>query len=109
MSGPTFAPVDEPTADLLVELARSDGYETFLRICKHVADNNDGVVSVQKVRDLVRDQCPDLLATPRRYSSYWSRACHRGGPMVKVWDFDVCTDRQGKNTGKPQALRRWVA
>ena len=107
MTAPHFAPVDDDTADLLSLVAEDAGYAEFLRICKHVADNNDGIVSVQKVRDLVRSQGIEFL--PRTYSAYWSRSCRKGGPMVTTMQWDVCTDRAGKNSGKPQRLRRWVA
>ena len=103
---PTFARVDDDTATLLDFIADDPDYTRFLRLCKLAADQNDGMVSVQAVRALVAAYGVDI--TPRRYSAFWSRACAKGGPMVTTTQWDICDDRKGKNSGKPQRLRRWV-
>lgn len=90
MTTPPFAPVDEPTADLLTLVADTehpvgrDAVEAFLAACKADADSHGGLVSVNRVRARLADQQID----PRRYSSLWSAFTGKGKPMRKADERD---------------------
>jgi hypothetical protein len=110
MIGPTFAPVDEDTADLLhlisSDVRKADDYATFLRVCETDAECH-GYVSVNRVRKRLSNEY-GLTIHPRTYSAFWSKACRKGGPMVTTVEWETCDDRRGRNGGKPQRKRLWV-
>ena len=108
---PTFARVDDDTADLLGLIAedprKDDEYALFLRACWQDAMAHGHYVSVQRVRRRMSNE-HGLIVHPRTYSAFWSRACAKGGPMVTTVEWDLNDDKRGKNSGKPQRLRKWV-
>ena len=110
MLRPEWHAVDESTADLLSLIAddpRKDTlYTRFLRACETDHEIH-GYVSVNRVRRTLSNDY-GLVIEPRLYSSFWAKACGKSGPMVTTTEWDVCDDRKGKNSGKPQRRRRWV-
>lgn len=105
-----FAPVDEPTADLLSLVADvespigRDVPALFLAACRRDALAHSGYVSVNRVRALLAGE--DI--PPRRYSSLWSAFTGRGKPMRKSGEWETCQGSGSGNDGRPFALRRWV-
>jgi hypothetical protein len=110
MTAPHFAPVDEPTADLLTLVAdveRATGRDVpalFLAACQRDAREHGGLVSVNRVRALLDGE--DI--PPRRYSALWSHYTGRGKPMVKTGEWEMCEGSTSGNDGRPFAIRRWV-
>lgn len=109
MSAPQWAPVDDDTADLLSVLADphpvigADVVDLFLAACRRDAMAHDGLVSVNRVRELLAgEQIP-----PRRYSALWSHHTGRGKPMVKE-GWETCEGSTSGNDGRPFPVRRWV-
>lgn len=110
MSAPTFAPVDDPTADLLALLADPehpvgrDVPALFLAACEADARAHDGRVSVNRVRARLADA--DI--PPRRYSSLWAHFTGRGKPMRKTSEWETCAGSSSGNDGRPFPIRLWV-
>lgn len=106
MSAPTWAPVDEATADLL-ELIGEDEHpsvdwewEAFKAILHAVATLHAGIVSPNAMR-------PKLgQIAPRRVGPFYRRACKE---RLIEWrgDYEVSDDRKGGNAGRP--VRVYVA
>lgn len=110
MTGPTFAPVDADTGDLLDLLAgdqrKADDWDRFLLACR--ADwEQHGHVSVQCVRRSLSNRY-GLVIEPRTYSAMWRRASGKDGPLQVTDDWEICTGSTSGNDGRPQRLRRWV-
>lgn len=113
MSGPRFAPVDEDTHDFISLIAADPDYDRFLTLVRAVADNNGGIVTVNNVRAMCEAHGVDFA--PRRYSSFFSRATAKNGPLEVCrdmfgdveWDTCVSSTRSKRNAGKPQPRRRW--
>ena len=115
MSGPTFAPVDDDTADLLALIANPghpvgrDAVAAFLAACEADAAAHDGLVSVNRVSAAL----PDDITSTERYSSLWSHYTGKGKPMRKATTNDTpipWEERKGSrsgNDGKPVRLRVW--
>jgi len=107
---PTWAPIDDDTADLLSLVANphspigADVPTLFLDACRRDAMAHDGEVSVNRVRALLVDA--DIQ--PRRYSSLWSQFTGRGRPMVKTGGWETCAGSSSGNDGRPFPKRRWV-
>lgn len=107
---PTWSPVDEPTADLLTVLADphpvigADVPALFLAACRRDAMAHDGLVSVNRVRELLAGE--DI--EHHRYSALWSHFTGRGRPMVKTSEWEVCAGSASGNNGRPYPLRRWI-
>lgn len=111
MTAPHFAPADEATYDLLALVADPDratgrdAVEAFLAACRRDARANGGVVSVNRVRDLMSA----AQIQPQRYSSLWSAFTGDGKPMRRIEDaWEINLDKKGRNHGKPLALREWI-
>ena len=108
MTAPTFAPTSE--YDLLALVADTeratarDDVAAFLAACEQDAAANDGIVSVNRVRDLMADR--DI--EHHRYSAFWSRFTGRGRPMEKADGWERCEGSESGNDGRPYRLRRWV-
>lgn len=111
MSGPQFAAVDEPTADLLALVANPghpvgrDAVAAFLAACEADAAAHDGLVSVNRVSAAL----PEDITSTERYSSLWSHYTGKGKPMVKAEGWEIRKGSRSGNDGKPVRLRRWVA
>ena len=115
-TSPRWSPVDDDTHDLLTAVAEphpivgADAVEMFLNACRHDAATHAGLVSVNRVRQLLADK--DIPA--RRYSALWAHFTGRGKPMVKAVDdqgrniWEECTGSTSGNDGRPFPLRRWV-
>lgn len=111
MTAPAWSPVDDDTADLLSVLADphpivgADVPDLFLDACRRDALAHDGLVSVNRVRELLA--AADIPA--RRYSALWSHFTGKGKPMVKeLGKWEVCSGSTSGNDGRPFPLRRWV-
>jgi hypothetical protein len=110
-AAPIFAPADEATYDLLALVADPDratgrdAVEAFLAACRRDARANGGMVSVNRVRDLMSA----AQIQPQRYSSLWAEFTGEGKPMRKIegsWETNL--DKRGRNYGKPLPMREWV-
>lgn len=107
---PQWSSVDEPTADLLTLVAdperpvgRTD-VDAFLDACRRDAMAHDGLVSVNRVREVMESH--DI--EHHRYSAFWSRFTGKDRPMVKADEWEVCSGSKSGNDGRPYRLRRWV-
>jgi hypothetical protein len=113
VSAPVFAPVDEPTADLLLLVAGTttplggERYEAFLAACEADAAAHGGLVSVNRVRAAMSVD-GRLQLEPRAFSAMWSTATGRGKPMVKTGQWETCAGSSSRNDGRPYPVRRWV-
>lgn len=118
---PNWEAVGADTANLLDLLAddgsvspsKAEVRDTFLAACRRDAMANGGLVSVNRVRQLLAGE--DI--EPRRYSALWSHFTGRGRPMRKVTDleaskgmprWEVCEGSTSGNDGRPFPLRRWL-
>lgn len=110
MSAPNFEPVDSDTADLLSLVADTeapvgrDAVTAFLEACKQDAAAHAGLVSVNRVRALLKDE----QIPPRRLSAMWSAFTGKGKPMRKTSAWEPCKGSSSGNDGRPFMLRRWV-
>lgn len=110
-AAPNWSPLDDATADLLSLIADPDratgrdAIDAFLAACRRDAMANGGVVSTNRVRDLMSD----AQIQPQRYSSLWAEFTGEGRPMRVVKDaWEINLDKKGGNYGKPAKLREWV-
>lgn len=117
---PQWHATDPDTASLL-DLLADDGSALpskaevrglFLAACRRDAMAHGGLVSVNRVRQLLADA--DI--PPRRYSAMWAHFTGRDKPMVKAFTGDgtvplweVCQGSGSGNDGRPFQMRRWVA
>ena len=112
---PTFAPVDEPTADLLTLVANThspvghDAVDAFLTACEADADAHSGEVSVNRVGSALAVAGIEH----HRYSALWSHFTGRDRPMRKAdsrdpRQWETRCGSTSRNDGKPMKLRRWV-
>lgn len=105
MTAPQWSPVDDPTADLLTELAAPDpGLQAaaewaIFRTALSVAADDDGRLSMNAVRPLIAG-----LVKPQRVGAFVHRACTSGLLVADGWD--TSTDTRGRNSGKPQRRYR---
>lgn len=112
-SVPVFAPVDDPTADLLSLVADTDTplgrerYEAFLVACAADATTHGGLVSVNRVRAALSVDGV-LQVEPRAFSAMWSASTGLGKPMVKTGAWETCSGSTSGNDGRPYPVRRWV-
>ena len=118
MTAPAWSPVDDDTADLLTVLAddgsvspsKAEVRDLFLEACCRDAMAHGGLVSVNRVRDLLAD----AGIPPRRYSALWSHFTGRGKPLIKATDqygdqrWETCEGSSSGNDGRPFPLRRWT-
>ena len=107
MSGPTFAPVDDETADLLAlidadRIHTDDRHKIDVAI-KQVAAEHGGVVDPGRVRALLTNE-HGLTVYPRVLSARYSVLTRAGVLEVDGWTTN--TDKAGGNYGKPQRLYR---
>lgn len=111
----TAQPIFEATDqhDLLALIADEervvgrDAVDLFLDACRRDAMAHDGLVSVNRVRQLMKDA--DI--EHHRYSAFWSHFTGKGRPMVKATGdqaWEVCEGSESGNDGRPYRLRRWV-
>lgn len=114
MTAPTFEATDQYdllslVADETRPVGRTD-VEAFLDACKRDALDHDGIVSVNRVRELLSDRDFEH----HRYSSFWANFTGNDRPMRKatVEDIDppweTCEGSPSGNNGRPYRLRRWV-
>lgn len=116
MTAPIFAPVDEPMADFLAlivdpwtPLGYSDA-DDFLSACQYDAAAHGGLVSVNRVRELLT--AADI--EHHRFSAMWSHFTGREKPMRKAtlddtsMPWEICRGSQSGNDGRPYPLRIWV-
>ena len=107
---PHYSHADEAAYDLLALVADPeratgrDAVSAFLAACRRDARANGGMVSVNRVRDLLAD----AQIQPRRYSSLWSAYTGPGKPMRRTDVWELNTDTKGRNAGRPAYLRKWV-
>ena len=88
MSAPTFAPVDEPTADLLTLIATDpvgpwadEQWRDYTRALEVAADPSTGRIDQTRLRELLRDQG----IAPKRVGAHQPRTvarAHRLGRRV---------------------------
>lgn len=94
-----FAPVDDPTADLLSLVADpghpSADHEWHLFVEAVRTSAHGGLVSQNRVRPIITGRI-----APRRVGSFYSRAC-REGLIRATGEWTVSTDKAGRNSGKP--------
>lgn len=108
MSAPQFEATD--AYDLLHLVADTErvvgqgDVDAFLDACRRDAMAHNGIVSVNRVRELMSDR--DI--EHHRYSAFWSRFTGKGRPMVKAGGWETCEGSESGNDGRPYRLRRWV-
>lgn len=106
------APISTHTADTLHLISgdprKDEQYALFLAAAWQCAQENDGLVLTNRVRELLTDANGDLLIFPRLLSALYCRATAKGGPLQKTGGWQVCHDPRKKNDGRPQHVRRWV-
>lgn len=100
-----FAPVDEPTADLLSLVADTDhpsvGFEwDHFRACLITASLFDGVVRPNDMRPMLAGK-----VAPRRVGSFYRKACLEG-LIVATDEWQTSDDAHGRNVGKPARIYR---
>ena len=106
LHAPKFAPVDEPTADLLTLVADVDNPvgrdlpALFLAACERDAAAHDGLVSVNRVSAAL----PEDITSTERYSAMWSHYTGKGRPMVKADGWEIREGSRSGNDGKPVKL-----
>lgn len=106
MTTPTWAPVDDTTADLLSLVSRDEmtprpdeEWQHFTRSVRAAAEP-DGRVDPNCLRELLRGH-----VAPRRIGSYTHRAkCE--GLLVETGDWVTSTDTEGRNAGRPVRVYR---
>jgi hypothetical protein len=100
MTAPRFAPVDEPTADLLSLVADVDHpsvaheWEIFTEAIV-TASLFDGIVRPNDLRPMLAGR-----VAPRRIGAFTNRALAQG---LIEWrgEWQVSDDKHGRNVGKP--------
>lgn len=118
MSAPQFESTDVyDLLSLVADAGRPVGNadeSAFLDACRRDAMANDGLVSVNRVRELMSAR--DI--EHHRYSAFWSRFTGKDRPMVKAFTlgadgervpiWETCKGSPTGNDGRPFAVRRWV-
>lgn len=116
MSAPVWSQIDDDTASILDLIADvdspigSDVPDLFLAACERDAEAHNGLVSVNRVRDLLAAE--DI--EHHRYSALWAAFTGRGKPMEKARHIDgeqmweTCQGSRTGNNGRPYAIRRWL-
>jgi hypothetical protein len=108
-SGPTWAPTDSDTADLLDLLAETHPatpseaaeWPFFLDVLKKVADENDGLIDQNLTRPLLHGQ----IAAPR-VGAFFHRATRRG--LIRPDGHTTTTNSTSGNGGKPARSYTWT-
>ena len=108
MSAPTFAPVDDDTADLLTMLAEDqtplavarDEWALFVAALDIATHPFDRTICQTILRDKCRDSIP-----PHKVGPFTRRALAEG---LIEWrgEWEPSTDKAGGNTGKPTRIYR---
>lgn len=117
---PRFEPTDQyDLLSLVVDEhsplpSKQDAIDAFLTACERDARAHDGIVSVSRVADLLRDQLEADQIEHHAYSGMWSTYTGKDRPMRKATTADIDNPwevRDGSrsgNNGKPFKLRVWV-
>lgn len=107
-TAPQWSPVDDETADLLALVADeghpSADYEwdVFCAAPYEVAYYSDCIISPNRLRPKLRGH-----VAPRRIGAFTYRALPQG--LVEyTGDWEISNDTEGRNSGKPARVMRWV-
>jgi hypothetical protein len=105
---PQWAPVDDETADLLA-LVADEGHVSadfewarFLVALRNAALADGGLIRPNRLRPLVRG-----TIAPRRIGAFTNRA-KAEGRIVATGEWEISDDTEGRNSGKPARVYRWV-
>jgi hypothetical protein len=109
VNAPIFAPVDEPTADLLalVALGSSTGtadaeWDLYVDALATVAARHAGLIFPNELRQMVRGK-----VAPKRLGALTHRALKRG-IVRRTGDWQTSDDHEGRNAGRPVAVMEWI-
>lgn len=111
MTAPQWSPVDDETADLLTLVAddgsaipsKAEEWDKFinsLRLASTVY--RDSKIYPNELRALTRGNI-----APRRIGAFTTRAL-RAGLVEYTGEWQVSDDTEGRNSGKPARVMRWV-
>ena len=111
MTAPTFAPVDEDTADLLDLIAADADRLPWSE--REWASFKEGLETAAIVsarfplisQTVLRNHCR-LFITPHNVGPFTKRAL-REGLIEWTGDWEPSTDTKGRNSGKPVRIYRW--
>lgn len=106
---PTWSPVAEPTGDLLDLLAEqhpatpteADEWEHFKKVLAEIAKAT-GQIDQNAVRPLLRGEIK-----PQRIGAFYHRAA-KAGLIAWTGQWHESDDLDGKNSGKPTRVYRWL-
>jgi hypothetical protein len=111
MSTPTWAPVDEPTADLLTLVANQQSalpepeqqWDHFLSVMRQVARRDMWGLFIDQndARELLRGE-----VSPNRIGAFYHRAARMG--LIRRAGWNQSNDRTSNNAGKPQNTWEWL-
>lgn len=96
-----------PAPELLEAVAAKGDSAAFLDACRADADAHEGMVSVNRVRSLVRAQ--GLVFNPQAWSAFWSVHTGAGKPMASVMgSWEPARGSTSRNDGRPYRIRCWT-
>ena len=108
MSAPQWSPVDDDTADLLTVLA-DDGRQcvdrewiVFQNALVIAAEGHGGLIHPNVLRPMVRNH-----VAPCRIGAFVNRAL-KSRLIIKTGDWQISDDTEGRNSGRPMRVYRWV-
>lgn len=110
MSAPHWSPVDDETADLLALVATGPlapptadaEWDHFVGALRLAAMRNDGLIRPNDLRPYVRSR-----VAPQRIGAFTNRALAQG-LIVATGDWETSDDTEGRNSGKPARVYRWI-
>lgn len=103
-------PEPQEHADLLSRVASAwypsgqDVHANFLAACEADARDHFGLVSVNRVRELLAP----MEIEHHQFSALWSHHTGDGRPMRRTGRLEFCSGSTSRNNGKPYPVRRWV-
>jgi hypothetical protein len=108
MTAPTWSPVDDATADLLSLVANdphpSSEFEwrAFVGVLAATASLHDGRLDQNDYREQLRG-----VVAPKRIAAFHNRAIAER-LIEDTGDWSISNDKQGRNSGRPVRVRRWI-
>ena len=107
---PYFAPVDENTGDLLSLIAEEkppipsvrEEWEHYVESLRAAAAGRAGLIYPNDLRPLVRGH-----VKPNRIGAFTHRALS-DGLVERTGDWQISDDTEGRNSGRPMPVMRWI-
>ena len=108
-TAPVWSATDDETSDLLslVAMGSATGtanaeWDVYVDALATVAARHAGLIFPNELRPLVRGK-----VAPRRIGAFANRALKRG-LVRRTGDWQVSTDHEGHNAGRPCAVMEWI-